>query len=311
MKNKDKSFLIYSFYRFTEINNIREVKTNLDLFFLKKGIKGTILLAKEGINASLSGTTVDLEKSIKHIKRLLNIRKLEIKIHSNDFLPFKKLKIKLKREIVNLAKGEIDIKKFEGKRINPSEWNKIIKNKNIKVLDVRNNYEIEIGKFKYSQKPNTDNFRDFPSSIKKLKINKNTKIAMYCTGGIRCEKASAYLKSNGYRNVMQLDGGILKYLEHAKNNKVRSLWQGECFVFDERVTVNKNLDLGRYYQCYGCRMPITKDDLNSIYYQKGVSCHHCYHIRSKKQKIRSLTRQKQIDKAEENQKNHSFKKIYN
>ncbi len=310
MKKYKRTFLIYSFYRFTNISNIKKIKKQLDLFLLKGNIKGTVLIAKEGINGTLSGHETDLQNCIKYIKKLINIKKLEVKINKNNFLPFKKLKVKLKNEIVTLAKGTIDVSKYGGKKVKPSEWNQLIQNENIKVLDVRNNYEINIGKFKYSEKPGTNNFREFPASIKKLKLEKNISIAMYCTGGIRCEKASAYLKSIGYKNVLQLEGGILKYLEYAKKEGIKSLWNGECFVFDDRVSVNKSLNKGKYLQCYGCRMPITEADKSSVYFQKGVSCPHCFTTRSKKQKFRSITRQMQIDKSEATGRDHSFKKIY-
>ena len=308
MNNQNKSIFIYSFYRFINIKNIKSIKKQLDVFFLKKNIYGTILISNEGINGSISGQKEELEENIKFIKKKLNIRKLDIKINENKFVPFKKLKIKLKNEIVSFAQEKVDVNKYRGKKASPAEWNKIIQNKETKVIDVRNNYEINIGKFEYSKSPNTNNFREFPKFIERLNISKNTKIAMYCTGGIRCEKASAYLKINGFKDVVQLDGGILKYLEYIKNNNKKSLWKGECFVFDERVAINKKLIKGRYLQCYGCRMPITKDDTNSKYYEKGVSCHYCFHQRTEKQKQRSLTRQKQIDNLKKRNTEHSLKK---
>ena len=177
------------------------------------------------------------------------------------------------------------------------------------MLDIRNDFEIDIGKFQRSEKPSTTSFREIPKALNNLDINKNEKIAMYCTGGIRCEKASAYLKLNGYKKVIQLEGGIINYLEYLKNKGEVSLWDGECFVFDDRVTVNKNLNQGSYVQCYGCRRPITQKDMQSSYYKKGVSCPYCFNKRTEKQKRSSLTRQKQIDSFEKKRESHPFKRI--
>ena len=310
MKSQNDKFLIYSFYRFINLKNIKSIKNKLDFFFKELNIKGTILLSKEGINGSISGTKSELEIIIKYLKKLINIRKLELKVNSVKFLPFKRLKVKIKKEIVSLGKGKIDVYKHRGKLINPNEWDNIVRDKNIRLIDVRNEYEIEIGSFERSENPHTTNFREFPAAVKKLKINKKDKIAIYCTGGIRCEKASAYLKLNGYKNIVQLKGGIIKYLEHSYYEKKKSLWSGECFVFDDRVAINKKLTKGRYIQCYGCRRPLNNYETRSIYYEKGVSCQYCFHERSQDQKKRSLTRQKQIDFAETHNNAHPFKKIF-
>ena len=304
-----KNLSIYSFYRFLEISNKKQIKKNLDSYFKFKVIRGTILLADEGINASISGDNETLEKTVKFIKRQLKIRKLDIKINNTNFLPFNKMKVRLKKEIVSLGVGNFKSKNFHGKYIHPSGWNDIIFDKNTKVIDVRNIYEINIGKFKNSINPSTNTFREFPKKINNLKLSKKDKIAMYCTGGIRCEKASAFLKMKGYENVVQLKGGIIKYLEYTYNKKETSNWQGECFVFDDRVSINNSLDKGKYLQCYGCRRPITKKDTRSILYKKGVSCPYCYKERTHEQKKRSLIRQKQIDMAERKEESHPFKRL--
>ena len=262
MKNDD--LYIYTFYRFINIKNKKNIKNLLDKYFKTKLLRGTILIANEGINASISGTEDDLLDTIKVIKRLLRIRKLNIKINNNKFLPFNRIKVRLKKEIVSLGKEEIDVNKFTGDFIHPAKWNNTIKKKDIRLIDTRNIYEISIGKFEDSINPETKTFRDFPKNLNKMNIKKNDQIAMYCTGGIRCEKASAYLKKNGYKNVVQLEGGILNYLNYQKNKKARSLWSGECFVFDNRVTVNKNLRKGKYQQCHGCRHPILKKDVRCV-----------------------------------------------
>jgi len=293
IKNK---YNVYSFYRFLQIKDKTKVKYLLDQYFSEKNIKGTILLAHEGINGSIAGSKKDIEITIKIIKKLLKIRKLDLKINEVDFLPFNRIKVRLKKEIVSLGKGNINVQKLKGDLIEPSEWNLILEDKNTEVIDVRNSFEIKIGKFKHAVNPNTDSFREFPKMIKKMKLKKNKRIAMYCTGGIRCEKASSFLKMEGYKNVVQLSGGILNYLEYTKNENSNSLWNGECFVFDNRVAVNKCLKKGRYIQCYGCRRPLTKKETKSELYVKGVSCPYCFYERSDSQKKNSLMRQNQIEK---------------
>ncbi|MFL2899951.1 MAG: rhodanese-related sulfurtransferase [Candidatus Pelagibacterales bacterium] len=303
-----KKIYIYAFYRFKKLDNIESIKKILNEIVNNKVVLGSILISKEGVNGTISGTKNDLNLFIKHLKKVLRIRKLSLKISENQFLPFYRLKIKLKKEIVTLGKSLIYPEKLTGKNIHPKDWDKIVNDNSYFLIDTRNTYEIGIGSFKNSINPKTKSFREFPKFIKKAKIDKKQKIAMFCTGGIRCEKASSFLLQNGYKNVFQLDGGILNYLEF-KRNKSRQTWTGECFVFDNRVSVNKKLMKGSYDQCYGCRRPITKEDQKSKYYKKGVSCPNCYYNRSIIQKHNSLTRQKQIDIAEMNNEFHSFKKI--
>ena len=292
MKNK---FSIYSFYRFTEIINKKLIKNNLDQHLSHYNVRGTILLADEGINGTLCASHKDLYEKLKFIRNLLKIRNLNLKVNTSTFLPFNRMKVRLKKEIVSLGKGDIDVTKNYKTYVKPSEWNELIKNKDIKIIDVRNTFEIDIGKFKNAINPKTKSFREFPYSLTKMNITKNDTIAMYCTGGIRCEKASAFLKINGYKNVYQLKGGIINYLDYSKKSSHDSLWKGECFVFDNRVTINKDLDKGKYIQCYGCRRPITKKDTKSRYYKKGVFCPNCFNERSDQQKKRSQSRQNQIE----------------
>ena len=290
-----KKYNVFSFYRFLQINDKSKIKDLLDHYFSEKNIKGTVLLANEGINGSIAGSIKDIESTLKFIKKLLKIRKLDPKINEVDFLPFNRIKVRLKKEIVSLGKGNINVQKLKGDLIEPSEWNLILEDKNTEVIDVRNSFEIKIGKFKHAINPNTNSFRDFPKMLKKMNLKKSKRIAMYCTGGIRCEKASSYLKMEGYKNVVQLSGGILNYLAYTNNEDSYSLWKGECFVFDNRVAVNKSLKKGTYIQCYGCRRPITKKETKSELYVKGVSCPYCFYERSDSQKKNSLMRQKQIE----------------
>ena len=300
---------IYSFYRFTKVKNKKQVKLEIEKFIKNKVVRGTILIADEGINGSISADTKTLTGILKYIKKLLFVRQLEIKINQVDFLPFNRIKIRIKNEIVSLGKEINDFNRKKGLFIEPSDWNNFIIQKDVKLIDLRNNYEIEIGKFKRAINPRTNTFREFPKNIESMNLNKNDKIAIYCTGGIRCEKASKYLFQEGYNNIYQLKGGILSYLDYTKNSTAKSLWTGDCFVFDNRVTVNKKLEKGKYDQCHGCRHPINKKDTKSYKYIKGVSCPKCYGLRSEKQKQNSFNRQKQIEAAEQEGRSHPFKKI--
>lgn len=307
-KQYDK-FLVYSFYRFVNIKNIKNVKQQLDNFFDGKLVRGTILIAHEGVNGTISGPVNILDEALKKIKNIIKIRKLETKINKTRFLPFNKMKVRLKKEIVAFGKSRLNVDKYRGDLVSPENWNQYISDKKIRLIDVRNEFEIDLGKFVKAERAQTKSFRDFPNSIKKLNLNKNSKIAMYCTGGIRCEKASAYMKSIGYKNVVQLEGGILKYLEYVKNFRKKSLWRGECFVFDKRVSVNKNLNKGKYFLCYGCRMPLSKQDIMHKNYKKGVHCHYCIDFKDKLQIKKSTTRQNQIDLYEKRNIDHTFKLI--
>ena len=305
---KEKIY-IYTFYRFKKLTEIKSVKEILNKTLKNKLILGTVLLAKEGINGTISGTRNDLDEFISLIKKILNIRKLSIKISHNKFIPFYRLKIRLKKEIVTIGDKKIRPDKLTGKYINPIKWDKIINNKKYIIIDTRNDYEVSIGSFKKAINPKTKSFREFPKFIKKLNLEKNQPIAMFCTGGIRCEKASSYLLKNGYEDISQLDGGILNYLEIKKNEK-NTTWKGECFVFDNRVSVNNKLNKGRYEQCYGCRRPITRQDMKLKSYKKGATCKYCINLKTETKIQSSSTRQSQIDVAEKNNTKHSFRKIY-
>jgi UPF0176 protein len=299
---------VYTFYRFRNLKNPKSVKLELDKFSKDKLILGTILIAHEGINGTISGKKKDLDLFIYKIKKLLKFRKLSLKKSENKFIPFYRLKILFKKEIVSFGDKSIKPDKVSGKYILPKDWDKIVNNKEYFIIDTRNEYEINIGTFKNAINPKTKSFREFPKFIKESKICKDQQIAMFCTGGIRCEKASSYLLMNGYKNVYQLDGGILNYFEYKKNKK-KVTWKGECFVFDNRVSINNQLEKGNFEQCHGCRHPISKKEMQLKSYIKGVSCKYCGNKKTDKQKNNYLMRQKQIDKAEVLGKAHRFKKI--
>tara|TARA_Y100000591_G_scaffold324043_1_gene342844 strand:- start:1063 stop:1986 length:924 start_codon:yes stop_codon:yes gene_type:complete len=303
---KSCEYEIYSFYRFIKLNNKRKLKLELDKFLGKTKIKGTILLADEGINASISGSIYELDQCLSKIKSLLNIRLLKIKKNLNKEKPFNRMKVRLKKEIVSLGIKNLDVNKFSGESVSPAQWDNYIAKKDVTLIDVRNNYEINIGNFKGSINPKTSNFREFPKKLSLLKIEKDANIFMYCTGGIRCEKASAYLNKQGFNNVKQLEGGILNYLNYKKTNKSKSKWQGECFVFDDRVSVNKNLLKGKFTQCYGCRRPLSNKDVKSENFKKGIYCPYCIDERTEQQIKNSTVRQKQIDLALKKKESNPF-----
>ncbi|HAE75167.1 MAG TPA: hypothetical protein DCG52_02120 [Alphaproteobacteria bacterium] len=285
---------VISFYKFVKINNPKKLRKSLLDLLLNEDVVGTFLIAKEGINATVSGSDISLKKIMKFLDKQKGFNDIEYKHSCSIKRVFKRLKIKVKDEIVALGKKEIDPSKTTRNYIEPRNWNKLIADPDVLLIDTRNTYEIKIGTFLGAENPNIKNFRDFPNFVKKkLNSKKNQKIAMFCTGGIRCEKASSYLLEKGFKDVYQLKGGILKYLE--QNTKKNSRFKGECFVFDERVSVNKKLKNGKYQQCYACRMPISKDDISSIHYKKGISCPHCFSKTSKRQKNRFAERQNQIN----------------
>ena len=298
-------FYIFGFYKFKKIKEIKKNKKILNIFFIKNEIRGTIILSNEGINGTISGKKINLNLGIKKIKKVFNFFNFDSENFSlNKFQPFHKCKVKIKKELVPMGIN-INKRNLNG-QINPKKWNKIISDENTTLIDVRKPFEHEVGTFKNSINPNINNFREFPKFLKKL--NKNKPVAMFCTGGIRCEKASVFLEKRGFKNVYQLKGGILNYLKTIK--KKDSLWKGECFVFDNRISVKHELDKGSFSMCSGCRKPISTKDKKSIKYEEGVSCPRCHDILTNIQKDRFRMRQKQINLAKKSKKRHIFQKEY-
>ena len=298
-------FKVAAFYTFVDLLNLVELQKTFFHFLKKENIKGTVLLANEGVNGTVAGTELGIErfKSFLKLHNLYEPKNYKTSTCSEE--PFPRLKVKLKDEIVSMGNELADPTKIVGEYVQPEDWNGLISQDDVLVLDTRNTYEFSIGTFAKSIQPETTNFREFPDWLEGLEssdIDKNKKVAMFCTGGIRCEKASSLMKAKGFKNIYHLQGGILNYME--KVPKEDSLWQGECFVFDDRVALNHNLEVGSYDMCHGCRMPITDADKHEVEYVRGVSCPNCFNKKTPEQKKRYADRQKQVDLAKLRNEKH-------
>ena len=299
-------FVILGFYKFKKINNLKKNKIILLNYFAKHHIRGTLIISMEGLNASISGKLKDILFIRNKIKKLFKIIKFDSENLSKTKLqPFHRPKIKIKNEVVPMGLTVLPRIK-NNNSLSALKWNKLIKSKKTLILDARKPFEHEIGSFKKAINPKVNNFREFPKYLKKL--DKKKPIAMFCTGGIRCEKASVYLNKIGFKNVFQLKGGILNYLKKIK--KKENMWNGECFVFDNRVTLKHDLSTGTYTICSGCRNPVSKKDRMSLNYEEGVSCPRCHNKLTSIQKARFRMRQKQINLAKKAGKRHMFQKEY-
>jgi len=283
---------LISFYKFVKILNPIDNKLIFKKFLIDNKLKGSIIFSLEGINGSIAGKQSNIELLSNFLKKKFLFDEFDNRNECDvDFIPFKKAKIKIKKEVVPLNELFNDNKyKFQN-RVEPEDWNKLILSKDVTVVDVRKSFESEIGTFEKAINPEINDFRKFPKYFEKLSSDKDKKIAMYCTGGIRCEKAASYLFKRGFKNVYQLKGGILNYLNKIPSKK--SLWNGECFVFDERITVVNNSKIGNYLMCAGCRTPISKKDIQSPKYEKDVSCPKCFDKLIEKQKYRFRMRASQ------------------
>lgn len=296
-------FIIATLYKFTRLDNFEALRQPLLDEMLNNNIKGTLLLAKEGINGTVCGPREGIDHLFDWLKQDDRLGNLEHKESITDKQSFYRTKVKLKKEIVTMGVSDIDPLKTVGTYVEPRDWNALISDPDVVLVDTRNDYEVKIGTFQGAIDPETTTFREFPEYVEKnLDKNEHKKVAMFCTGGIRCEKSTAYLKEQGFDEVYHLKGGILKYFEEVPAEE--SLWKGECFVFDQRVAVNHALEPGKYDQCYACRMPITEEDKHSEHYKKGTSCHHCYDKISEKQLIRFNEREKQITLAKKRGQHH-------
>ncbi len=295
-QNIYKIVSIYSFFSFQE-NLILELKDELLSIENDHDFSGLLILAKEGINGTICAEENIIEKVLNLLKKFIGINKSNIKVSYSNSKIFKKLKIKIKREIVTMGVPKINPSKDAGTYIDSFTWNKLIKDKNTIIIDTRNHYEVSIGSFKKSINPNTKNFSEFPdwvdNNLEKHLGNENSKnIAMFCTGGIRCEKATTLLKNKGYKNIFHLNGGILKYLEEV--SKEESLFEGECYVFDKRVSLDHELEKGSYSICHACGMPISLEDKKKVEYKEGIQCHFCINQFTDEDRKRFEERQKQL-----------------
>ena len=299
-------FKVAALYKFHSIENPLSVQQMLKSDLDDNLVTGTILIGKEGLNGTISASIKDMKKAISIIKSIKGFDDINIKYSKSKIKPFIRLKVKTKEEIVTIGDKKLDPSINSGIYVEPKDWNSLIAKDDVLLIDTRNNYEYSIGTFKNSINPRTNNFREFPNWVKNQKFSnkdkKTKKVAMFCTGGIRCEKATSYMKKEGFKNVFHLKGGVLKYFEDISTDQ--SKWTGECFVFDDRVSLDHNLDEGSYDMCHGCRMPITKQDKESKYFIKGVSCPACFESKTNEQKSRYMSRQKQIDLAKSRNESH-------
>jgi len=288
--------VVAALYRFVSLDNYTELRQPLLKQMLKNNIKGTLLLAREGINGTVAGTQSSIDLLLDWICADHRLKGVDCKLSYEDEMPFYRSRVKLKKEIVTMGVEGIDPKRSAGTYVKPTDWNALISDPEVTLVDTRNTYESAIGSFQNATRTNTDSFRDFPQYVRdNLDPATHPRVAMFCTGGIRCEKSTAYLKQQGFEEVYHLQGGILKYLEEIPESE--SLWQGECFVFDNRVSVDHALQKGSYDQCHACRLPITETDKQSEKYQQGVSCPACFDSSTESQRKRFVEREKQVQLA--------------
>lgn len=300
---RSDSIVVAALYKFVRLDDFEQLREPLLALMLAQNVRGTLLLANEGINGTIAGPRAGIDTVLGWLREDPRLADLEHKESFHDEHPFLRTKVKLKKEIVTMGVEGIDPNRTVGTYLSPEEWNAVISDPETILIDTRNDYEVEVGTFKGAINPETRTFREFPDYVKDtLDPAKHKKVAMFCTGGIRCEKSTAYLKEQGFEEVYHLKGGILKYLEEMPRED--SLWEGECFVFDERVTVDHDLNPGEFDQCHACRRPISDEEKASEKFQLGVSCPKCYDESSPEQKARFAERQKQIELARARGRQH-------
>lgn len=289
---------VAALYRFAALENVAELKAALDAVCAGAGIKGTLLLAPEGINGTIAGSDAGLRTVIDNIRRLPGCADLDVKYSQAETMPFHRMKVRLKKEIVTMGQPDIDPVRDAGAYVPPEDWNRLISAPETLVIDSRNDYEVQVGSFAGAVNPETASFSEFPAWFRDNRdalLTGKSKVAMFCTGGIRCEKATAFLKAEGVEQVFHLEGGILRYLETVAGDD--SLWEGECFVFDQRVAVREGLSEGSHSLCFGCRVPVSADQRLSPYYREGVCCPACYETRDADRRARYAERQRQVEIA--------------
>lgn len=296
-------FVVAALYKFVSLPDYQELREPLLAQCLAAGVKGTLLLAEEGINGTIAGSRIGIDTVLDYLHADLRFADLDHKESYDKEQPFYRMKVKLKKEIVTMGVDGIDPKDIVGTYVKPQDWNALIADPEVLLIDTRNDYEVEIGSFKGAVDPKTTSFREFPEYVRaNYDPAKHKKVAMFCTGGIRCEKASAFMKHEGFAEVYHLEGGILKYLEEV--DEAQSQWQGECFVFDNRVAVTHGLQTGSHDLCHGCRRPITERDKESAQFEEGVTCPACFDHITDDQKKRFRDRQKQVELARQRNESH-------
>ena len=296
-------YLVATFYKFTKIDDLAALQKTIEACCIENDVRGIVLLASEGINSTISGPRNGVLAVLEFLRKDPRFDGLTWKESIAKKQPFRKLRVRLKKEIVTMGVPGIDPERLVGTYIKPEDWNDLISDPDVIVVDTRNDYEVEIGTFKDAVNPDITSFGELPEWIKSnIDIHTQPRVAMFCTGGIRCEKSTALLKEAGVKEVFHLEGGILKYLEQIP--KDQSLWDGECFVFDERVSVGHGLEIGEYELCRGCRYPICEKDKSSSLFREGVSCPRCHDQTTDQQKARFAERQKQIELARQRDDRH-------
>ena len=294
--------VVAALYRFVRLDDPAKLRAPLLELMRARGLRGTLLLANEGINGTVAGDAAGIDALLARLREDSRFDGLECKLSYTDAMPFQRARVKLKREIVTLGVDGVD-PALAGTYVEPASWNALLDDPEVTVIDTRNAYESAIGSFAGAIHPNTDSFRDFPAYVDaELDPRRQRKIAMFCTGGIRCEKATAYLRQRGFDEVYHLRGGILRYFEEVPEHESR--WHGECFVFDDRVSVNHALEPGSYDQCHACRRPLSEADKRSALFQPGVSCPACHGTRDDDARARLRERERQVRFARERGESH-------
>jgi UPF0176 protein len=295
--------VVCALYKFVHLENYAELREPLQAVMRENGVRGALLLAKEGINGTIAGSREGIDTVLAWLQKVPALDPLETKESFHDSMPFARSKVKLKKEIVTMGVEGIDPRRCVGTYVAAKDWNRVISDPDVLVVDARNHYEVEVGTFRGALNPNTTSFREFPQFVRStLDPQKHRKVAMFCTGGIRCEKSTAYLRELGFDEVYHLKGGILKYLEEVP--PAESLWEGDCYVFDERVAVTHDLRKGEHGLCHACRYPLDPCDLEDPRYVTGVSCPRCYDALSASKKERLAERERQMELARKRGENH-------
>jgi UPF0176 protein len=298
-----EDFRVAAFYKFVELRDFRELRDSLQQRCEELGLLGSILLAREGINGTVSGTDANVDAVFETLRSDPRLQDLHYRESRAREQPFYRMKVRLKKEIVSLGVEGVDPNSLVGEYVSPQDWNALITREEVRLVDTRNHYEYHLGTFRGAEDPNTGSFRDFPAWVaNNLDPQKDQEVAMFCTGGIRCEKATSYLLSQGFKRVYHLDGGILNYLETV--DKDESLWEGDCFVFDNRVTVDHELTEGDFEVCPACRMPLTEEDRQSPSFELHVSCPRCHDRLTERKREGLLERARQIELAAERGERH-------